>query len=374
MTSVGERYFVRYTGTIGARAMLAFYLLVLLASGVVQVAASASSSPTLLVGAIVDRAADPSATDVSKPSGASSASVSATKMPERSETGGIITRVVFSDVDGTLVHYPKESHTQGASAVHGDDDDDQGILRLPPSATGTRGIISCRTLRLCREIRRQQQQRDESVRLVLVSGMRTSTLLQRLPYLPKADAYCSEGGSRIFYPVTSSPRAEGTRPKHRVAPVPFEGATAEDLQPFYVEEDELWRQRIVAAVGDDGFQSNEIGTAIDNGDDNNNDNGTPVRNRKGPLWDFANHLAGVGFVVDTKGYAACFRINRKHQPPTVDFDSLLRRDDPGAFSVPPELATSTNLGCVDVYPAMSGKKNWYGYNLIAIASLPAFVS
>jgi hypothetical protein len=334
--------------------------LLVLASGIVQLVASASSSS--VVGAtVVDRVADPSAPDGSKPSRAPSATVGVMGQDVR-ETARI--RVVFSDVDGTLVHYPpsrqpKQWTTQDASAVRDDDDDGQGMLQLPPSATGTQGIISCRTLRLCREIRRQQQQQQQegSVRLVLVSGMRTSTLLQRLPYLPRADAYCSEGGSRIFYPVTSPASEGGTRRKHRVEPVPFEGATAEDLQPFYVEEDRTWRQRIITAVGDDGFQGNDIGTGV--GDDDGGDS-IPVRDRKGPLWDFANDLASLGYVVDTTGYAACFRINRKHQPATIDFDSLLRTDGPGAFAVPPELGTSTNLGCVDVYSAMSGKKNWYG--------------
>jgi hypothetical protein len=35
--------------------------------------------------------------------------------------------------------------------------------------------------------------------LVLISGMRTTTLFQRLPYLPRADAYVSESGGTIFY-------------------------------------------------------------------------------------------------------------------------------------------------------------------------------
>ena len=38
------------------------------------------------------------------------------------------------------------------------------------------------------------------VPLVLISGMRTTTLFQRLPYLPRADAYVSESGGQIFYP------------------------------------------------------------------------------------------------------------------------------------------------------------------------------
>lgn len=86
-------------------------------------------------------------------------------------------RLVFSDVDGTLVHYPSKTVAS---------DEGNQIIKLPPSATGMQGVISSRTLVLCRELRRQQ-----TVTLVLVSGMRTTTLLKRLPYLPRADAYCT---------------------------------------------------------------------------------------------------------------------------------------------------------------------------------------
>jgi hypothetical protein len=86
-------------------------------------------------------------------------------------------RIVFSDVDGTLVHYPEESSSENEQAGN-------RILKLPPSATGMQGIISSRTLEYCRDLRRQNK------KLVLISGMRTTTLLKRIPYLPRADAYC----------------------------------------------------------------------------------------------------------------------------------------------------------------------------------------
>ena len=40
-----------------------------------------------------------------------------------------------------------------------------------------------------------------------MTGARTSTLLQRLPFLPAADAYASENGGRIFYPDVTLPTA-----------------------------------------------------------------------------------------------------------------------------------------------------------------------
>ncbi len=42
---------------------------------------------------------------------------------------------------------------------------------------------------------------------VLVTGARTATLLQRLPFLPAADAYVCENGGRIFYPDMTLPTA-----------------------------------------------------------------------------------------------------------------------------------------------------------------------
>ena len=92
-------------------------------------------------------------------------------MPTEASASAI--QVVFSDVDGTLVHYPEDTSQDRA-----------GILKLPSSATGMQGIISTRTLNYCQELRQKQK-------LVLISGMRTTTLLKRIPYLPRADAYCT---------------------------------------------------------------------------------------------------------------------------------------------------------------------------------------
>jgi hypothetical protein len=306
-------------------------------------------------------------------------------------------RVVFSDVDGTLVHYhPSQPPSPDANFLKNKGDERQ-LISLPRSATGTRGIISYRTLQLCRKIRRQEwrstQQEEKAelqgqtgsagppsyrVRLVLVSGMRTSTLLQRLPYLPRADAYCSEGGGRIFYPVSGSLRQQPPEDDQAGADayhvVPAGEVTRwedeedrvegeEDLLPFYVVEDTAWRRRIADKVGDDGYVGNELRDFSMEGSRSTTE--IPIAERSGPLWAFAKELMRRGYVLDATGYASCFRINRKQQSPTVNFDALLLRnsDEDGgssSFVVPPGLGTSTNLGCVDVYAEIGGKKNWYG--------------
>ena len=82
-----------------------------------------------------------------------------------------------------------------------------------------------------------------------------------------------------------------------------------------------------------------------------------VVDRKGALWDFARSLQDDhGLILDTTSYSTCFRVNKKHQSPTstVSFDRLIQGD----LSVPSGLDVSTNLGCLDIYPVASGKRNW----------------
>lgn len=115
------------------------------------------------------------------------------------------------------------------------DGEQPAILQLPPSRTGMHAVVSVRTLQaiswgllvqlpppvcvapagpppsslsrlspnlpplpsgpqLCAVIR------TLGVKLVLVSGARLSTVMQRLPFLPAADAIVAESGGRVFYP------------------------------------------------------------------------------------------------------------------------------------------------------------------------------
>lgn len=242
--------------------------------------------------------------------------------------------VVFSDLDGTLIHYPDCPDGLVRKEVA------RSIMKLPPSSTGMVGVISSQTLCLCNDIRRS------GAKLVLISGMRVSTLFKRLPYLPKADAYCCEAGGRIFFPVSVQ-----TTGSFRVAPQPYEGAQPGDLEPFSLAEDMDWRQGMdsLHAAGKDGFVGHELKDGMEAR------HAIPLNRRNGILWSHARALEAVGFVVDITDYSTCFRVNRKHQSEEVNFDSLVD----GTIRHPTELVMSTNLGCVDFYPASSGKKNWY---------------
>ncbi|KAL3765506.1 hypothetical protein ACHAWO_011104 [Cyclotella atomus] len=272
--------------------------------------------------------------------------------------------IVFSDVDGTLVHYPKSHHrTDSAEASSSDDE----LIRLPPSKTGTRGVLSKRTLELCHALRTGSSSSSSSITpdrdamfgtttpLVLISGMRTTTLFQRLPYLPRADAYVSESGGRIFYPVPMDESSDGPRDDVGlvdnlvIRPI-VSSNSGLNTSPFRLMEDLKWKDRIsnINAAGPDGF------------------NGTlfPLEQRSGKLWIFATQLQQQGYVLDTIGYSAAFRINQKMQSTQYihdNFEKVIHQIITN--DLPKELGCSTNLGCIDIYPTMSGKRNCCDYLL-----------
>lgn len=239
--------------------------------------------------------------------------------------------LVFSDVDGTLVHYPKK---RLRSERH------NSILNLPASTTGMRGVISSKTLSLVQDVRR------EGVKFVLISGMRTSTFLNRLPFLPRADAYCTEAGGRIFYPTTLDDS------RFVVKPQKYDGCSEADMEPFSLVEDMQWRAKMESITGSYGL-SDLKELAMNPG------RIPPLNERDGLLWDFARHLISKGYVLDTAGYSACFRVNQKQQT-TVSSDDFAALSN-GQLEVWDGLGSSVNLACVDFYPATSGKKNCCQY-------------
>lgn len=275
-------------------------------------------------------------------------------------------KIIFSDIDGSLIHYPKGDHL--TALPPSEDDEDNKIISLPPSATGMQGVISSKTLSLCRDLRD-----NKGVKLVLVTGARTSTLLNRLPYLPKADAYCTESGGRIFYPTNVDCCHGQEVNQFTYTPIEYSGSNIEtDLQSFGLSEDMTWRKRMeVGGAGTEAYDGNEILSNRCDGVSEDDEclleqyesiqgfpiveDEVPIDQRRGPLWDYANQLVKVeGFVLDTKSYSTCFRVNKKHQT-NEKFGALLAGD-----IAHPEMtiSKSTNLGCIDFFPAISGKQNW----------------
>jgi hypothetical protein len=170
--------------------------------------------------------------------------------------------------------------------------------------------------------------------------------VKRLPYLPRADAYATEAGGRIFYP-TDDLSEDGV---YEVKPVKYDDAELDDLKPFGLVEDLEWRKQLEEQAGN--FPSLPLSDLAADSKNLPPD----LNERDGLLWDFARLLTSKGYVLDLKGYSACFRVNKKQQTFESDeeFEALLRGD------IKPfeGLATSVNLSCIDFYPALSGKKNW----------------
>lgn len=213
-------------------------------------------------------------------------------------------KVLFSDLDGTCIHYDYTKFLVGPDIdafYHlscGDIHDK--IIRLPPSTSGAEGIISLETLRLYQAIR------AKGVKLVLVTGARFSTVMQRLPYLPDADAILCESGGRIFYPDASSPTVAKLR------------------------EDMSWRGLHTCSAGPIGQDA------------------LPPDRRTGALWTVYASLLGEkdGVLLDAANYTTAFRV--KGKPEVLETVQL---------RIPPNLSTSQNLGAADIYPKTSGKRN-----------------
>ena len=111
-------------------------------------------------------------------------------------------KAVFSDLDGTLVHFPKWFEEHGSKIVRRDPaagtatvrspDGQERACRLLPSSTMGDGLVSERTVELIDELRAL------GVLFVVVTAARKSTLLERLPLLPAVDVAVGETGSRIY--------------------------------------------------------------------------------------------------------------------------------------------------------------------------------
>ena len=225
-------------------------------------------------------------------------------------------RILFSDIDGTCVHYhdpddddsrwsidpfPSTAPDQDsrlARALCGDVRIPTTVLRLPPSTSGSIGIISLRTLQLYAAVR------SLGIKVVLISGCRTSTLLQRLPFLPACDAYVCESGGRIFYPNTSIPTA------------------------LQLSEDYAWRRSHEGVAGPIDIEILQ-----------------PEKRSNPILWSFYQHLHHNGYTVDARNYSTAFRVKIKSE-----------QEKRGVPALPQGLSKAENLGAIDIYPSTSGKR------------------
>ena len=98
------------------------------------------------------------------------------------------TRAIFSDLDGTLVHFPAWFEEHGSTIVSRNPEARRGVVRSPdgeqrecrllPSSTMGDGCVSERTVELVDALR------AEGVLFFVVTAARKSTLLERMPLLP----------------------------------------------------------------------------------------------------------------------------------------------------------------------------------------------
>ncbi|KAL3148732.1 hypothetical protein ABBQ38_014143 [Trebouxia sp. C0009 RCD-2024] len=222
-------------------------------------------------------------------------------------------KVCFCDIDGTLVHNPTAEAEWVAitgrsvppgcfTYVERATGEQHKVLRLPPTSTGSQGVISIKTLTKLDRLRKG------GVRLVLITGARLSTFLTRMAFLPAADAYVCENGGRIFYPNAAAPVA------------------------FPIGEDMNWRQRHNETVGPPDTD------------------GRPPLERPGTLWDLYRQLDADGWSLDASSYTTNFRVKANSGKTPDDIANVVNSLQPG-------LTSSYNIGKADFYPVTSGKRN-----------------
>lgn len=233
-------------------------------------------------------------------------------------------KVLFSDIDGTLVHYADEITAYGS--IEPTEGDGEAVvkyktgeirtLRMLPSSTAGMGYISCRTLELVARIR------EAGIIFVLITGARASTYDKRRPVLPDADYEFYESGGRLL--------ADG-----KVVPE--------------------WTSQpgMLKAIG---RVPDEINPEL-----------PPPHERSGTLWELYRQMEGDGWKIDARAYATQFRV----QVDGVEKeDSFLKEIVPNLKQM--EFQSSYNLGKADIYPIDSGKANAAMYIMKKHAIEPAY--
>ena len=224
-------------------------------------------------------------------------------------------KAIFSDLDGTIVHFPRWFEAHGTKVISRDLELKRAVVQSPtgetrecrllPSSTMGDGFVSERTIELVKALR------DEGIAFVIVTAARKSTLFERQPMLPACDAACCETGSRVYL---------GTD----------DGLTGLDLE---------WAGRFEHITG-------PLDRELD------------VSERPEPLWTFFRLLqtSVPGLKCDARSYYGCFRVDTNDDP---SVEAALR--EVIASQLPAGVDWAMNLGKFDFFPAASGKGNVVGY-------------
>lgn len=221
--------------------------------------------------------------------------------------------VLFSDLDGTLVHYPKDFNAY-AEIIHEDGTTNTATMRyrqtgeerkchILTSMTGGKAYISLRTKELIQKLR------DFGVIFVIITGARTSTYMTRRPLLPTADFEIFENGGRML-----------------------RGGML----------DASWTDRFIGQVGQIADRTNVLPDL------------PAAREREGSLWGLYRMMVEEGWKADARDYTTNFRVDVDGSKGKTeeDLQAVVQREV-GKRG----LATSFNLGKADFYPGGSGKGN-----------------
>jgi len=223
---------------------------------------------------------------------------------------GRAVRAIFSDLDGTLVHFsqwferhgvrivtPADETLAAPKAVVADPAGEERICRVLPKSTMGLGYVSERTVELVDALR------EDGVRFVVITAARKSTLLERLELLPTCDVAVGECGTRIYY----------------------DGKLDMD-----------WASRFEAVSG-------PLETDV------------PPEDRPQPLWRLCARMREAGLKVDTRSYFGCFRVDTQGSEEQAALVERFRAE------MHASIACTMNLAKYDFYPAVCGKGNAVRY-------------
>jgi 3-deoxy-D-manno-octulosonate 8-phosphate phosphatase KdsC-like HAD superfamily phosphatase len=218
-------------------------------------------------------------------------------------------RAIFSDLDGTLVHFPQWFGKHGVIVLAdgGGGDPTRAVVesatgerrecRVLPESTMGPGFVSDRTVELVDSLR------AHGALFVVITAARKSTLLERLPFLPRCDVAVCECGARIYY--------------------------GDEL-------DLAWARTF-----------EHISGPLD----------TPLSpdERPQPLWQLYREMRDAGLSCDTRSYTGCFRVATASAAHVALVERFRAGLDPSV------IGSAENLGKVDFFPALCGKGNAVKY-------------
>jgi hydroxymethylpyrimidine pyrophosphatase-like HAD family hydrolase len=236
-------------------------------------------------------------------------------------------RLVFCDLDGTLVHYL--NHSNGMQLVTSDPINNRALIKdqaktgrvvecigLASMTQGT-GYISLGTFDKIKQLQAL------GVQVVVITGARTSTFLARRPLLPTFDFEVYENGGKI----TSASSG---------------GSARERL-------DENWLERMKPCF--EGVLEYEKMKDL------------PAEKRSGSLWDCFRELKAEGWKVDARNYWTAFRVTVPKEKSAV-FEEMMKSLEPRG------LKCAFNLGKADIFPGSSGKSNAAKYIMELVGATP----